>query len=257
MRIRHENRVKFLFPTFFIVITFSQSACSQVFKTSNHPNKPFVINNVADYKNSISADNSKQLVLLQAFVPQIVIELKYSEKNNFTHQVLYENGAAFVRLPTAIALQKVSTELSKIGLGLKVFDAYRPYMITKKMWKVVHDERYTANPAKGSGHNRGAAVDVTLIKLSTGEELRMPTEFDDFSEKAHHNYNNLPEEVIANRTLLKATMEKYGFVSLSTEWWHYSLPDAASRFELLNLSFTQLKELDRESTVSLKKAANE
>lgn len=113
------------------------------------------------------------------------------------------------------------------------------------MWKLVHDERYTADPAKGSSHNRGAAVDVTLVKISTGQELVMPTGFDDFSEKAHHTYTNLPKEVVDNRALLKTTMEKFGFVSLRTEWWHYSLPDAAKRFELLDLSFQQLKELNR------------
>ena len=243
MRIRHENRVNFLFPTFFIVITCSQFACSQVFTTSRHSNAPLVINNVASYKNSISADSSKRLILLQHFIPQLVIDLKYSAKNNFTGQVLYEDAAAFARLPAALALKKINTELNKTGVGLKIFDAYRPYMVTKKMWKVVHDERYTANPAKGSGHNRGAAVDVTLVKLSTGEELSMPTSFDDFSEKAHHNYTGLPDEVLHNRSLLKTTMEKFGFISLSTEWWHYSLPDAASRFELLDLSFDQLKKL--------------
>ena len=243
---RHENRVKLLFPTFFIVITFSHLACSQVFKTSKQVNEPLVINNVADYKNSIISDKSKQLVLLQWFVPQIVIDLKYATKNNFTHHLLYTSATALTRLSTAQALKKINAELNEIGLGLKVFDAYRPYRITKKMWKLVHDERYTANPSKGSGHNRGAAVDLTLIKLSTKEELPMPTGFDDFSQKAHHDYMNLSIEVLNNRKLLKATMEKYGFVSLSTEWWHYSLPDASNRFELLDLSFTQLKKLQED-----------
>ncbi len=129
------------------------------------------------------------------------------------------------------------------GIGLKFFDAYRPYSVTKKMWQVVPDARYAANPAKGSGHNRGAAVDVTLINLKTKEELTMPTGFDDFTEKAHHNYLNLPTQVIANRKLLKSTMEKYGFAALETEWWHYSIPNAASKFELLDLSFNQIKKL--------------
>ena len=244
MRIRHENRAKFLFPTFLIVITFSHLACSQVFKASKHEKEPSVINNVAAYKNSIYADSSKRLIALQRFIPQLVIDLKYAAKNNFTHRILYRDADAFARLPTAQALKKINEELSEMGLGLKVFDAYRPYTVTRKMWKVVHDERYTANPAKGSGHNRGAAVDLTLVKLSTKEELRMPTEFDDFSEKAHHDYMDLPEDVLKNRKLLKTVMEKYGFISLSTEWWHYSLPGAASRFELLDLSFSQLKKLE-------------
>lgn len=243
MQMRHENRVKFLFPTFLIVITSSHFACSQVFKPSEKPKPPYVINNVASYVNSIETDSSKWLVPLQDFVPQLVIDLKYSTKNNFTGTILYNNAEAFARLPAAIALKNINAQLNKIGLGLKIFDAYRPYKVTKRMWKLVHDERYTANPAKGSGHNRGAAVDVTLVKLSTNEELPMPTEFDNFTKKAHHDYLNLPEEVFDNRRLLRTTMEKHGFIALNTEWWHYSLPNAATDFELLDLSFEQLKML--------------
>jgi D-alanyl-D-alanine dipeptidase len=246
MRIRHENRVKFLFPTFFIVISFSHLACSQAFRTPGNNILPPVIHNEKDYKKSISFDSSKRLVSLQQFIPQLVIDLKYATKNNFTRNILYQNPKAFTRLATATALKKINGDLNKLGLGLKVFDAYRPYQVTKRMWKLVHDERYAANPAKGSGHNRGAAVDVTLVKMATGEELVMPTGFDDFSEKAHHSYNHLPDEIIRNRELLKKTMEKFGFVSLSTEWWHYSLPEAASRFELLDLSFEQLAKLEKQ-----------
>jgi D-alanyl-D-alanine dipeptidase len=243
MRIRHENRVKVLSCTFLIVITSSHLACSQVFKSFNQRKTPPVINNVASYKISISTDSSNKLVPLQLFIPQLVIDLKYSTKSNFTGKILYEEPAAYARLATARALQKVNSELNERGLGLKIFDAYRPYSVTKKMWKVVHDERYTANPAKGSGHNRGAAVDVTLVNLSTKEELPMPTQFDDFSEKAHHDYTNLPKNILDNRKLLRGLMEKYGFEALSTEWWHYTLPNAASRFQLLDLSFGQLKAL--------------
>lgn len=245
MRIRHENRVKFLFPTFFIVISFSHLACSQAFNASLNTISPPVIVNDEAYKNSISFDSSKRMILLQDFIPQLVIDLRYAGKNNFTGEVLYSKKSAFARMATAKALKKVNVDLNKIGIGLKIFDAYRPYSATKKMWKLVHDERYTANPAKGSAHNRGVAVDVTLIKISTGEELLMPTKFDDFTEKAYHSYMQLPAEVIENRTLLRKTMEKHGFVSLSTEWWHYSLPDA-SRFELLDLSFEKLEKLEQQ-----------
>jgi D-alanyl-D-alanine dipeptidase len=244
MRIRHENRVNFLFPTFFIVITCSHPACSQAFKASGNAPSPPVISNVFSYKKSISTDSLKKIVSLHRYIPQLVIDLKYAGKDNFTGKMLYTDAHPFARLAVVKALKKINNELGQTGLGLKVFDAYRPYIVTKQMWKVVPDERYAANPAKGSGHNRGAAVDVTLVKLSTGEELEMPSGFDDFSEKAHHNYTSLPKRVIANRTLLKSVMEKYGFVALSTEWWHYSLPDAASRFELLDLSFTQLRALN-------------
>jgi len=244
MLVRHENRANFLFHTFFIVITFTCPGYSQGFKTSCPPSRPFVINNVADYRKSIAGEESKWVVSLKTVVPQLFMDLKYSSKNNFVGQVLYSKSAeAYARAPLAEALKKINGDLAKKGLGLKVFDAYRPYSVTKKMWKVVPDERYAANPAKGSGHNRGTAVDVTLVDLSTGEELAMPTEFDDFTEKAHHNYMNLPKEMIANRALLKHIMEANGLVALSTEWWHYSLPDAAEQFELLDLSFEELKEL--------------
>jgi D-alanyl-D-alanine dipeptidase len=240
---RHENRVKMLFHTFLSVISCSHLAFSQDFKTSQHEKKPVIINNVASYTNSISDDANKKVVLLQQIIPQLVIDLKYATKNNFTKQILYKKPEAFLRLQAAIALKKINEELAEMGLGLKVFDAYRPYRITKKMWKLVHDERYVANPVKGSGHNRGAAVDVTLVKNPTKEELLMPTAFDDFTEKAHHNYMSLSNEIINNRALLKKIMEKHGFVALETEWWHYSLPNAASRFELLDLDFEELKEL--------------
>lgn len=233
-QIRHENRVNFLFHTFLIVISSSHLACSQVFKATQHAKKPSVINNVAVYKNSIYSDTSKQLVSLQLFVKQLVIDLKYGTKNNFTGRVLYKNPRAYLRLEAANSLKKINEELALSGLGIKVFDAYRPYSVTKIMWNLVHDERYAANPAKGSGHNRGASVDLTLVKISTGEELPMPTAFDDFTEKAHHNYMQLSQEVIENRKLLRNVMEKYGFVALETEWWHYSLPNSARRFELLD-----------------------
>lgn len=240
---RHENRGKILLHTFLTVISFSHFAYSQDFKAFKQQNLPPVINNVVNYQKSISGDSTKRLISLQQFIPELVIDFKYATKNNFTGRVLYKKPASFLRLPAAVALKKINAELAQQGLGLKVFDAYRPYHITIKMWNLVHDERYVASPAKGSGHNRGAAVDVTLVNISTNEELPMPTPFDDFTEKAHHNYMQLSKEILNNRALLKGTMEKYGFLSLSTEWWHYSLPNAASRFELLNLDFKELKKL--------------
>lgn len=243
MQVRHENRLIFLFPAFFIVISFSNLACSQIIEPRNLSADPPVINNAEDYKKSISADSTKALVPIQPFIPQIVIDLKYATKKNFTHKVLYHDPIAYARLATVTKLKTINDELNISGIGIKIYDAYRPYKVAKEMWKVVHDERYTANPAKGSGHNRGTSLDLTLVNLSTGHELLMPTAFDNFSEKAHHDYNNLSPEVIANRALLKSTMEKHGFVALSTEWWHYSLPGASDKFELLDLSFLQLKEL--------------
>jgi D-alanyl-D-alanine dipeptidase len=122
------------------------------------------------------------------------------------------------------------------GLGLKIFDAYRPYSVTEKMWEPVQDDRYAADPKKGSGHNRGVAVDLTIINLKNNEALDMGTGFDNFSDTAHHAFTNLPEDVLQNRLLLKNIMEQHGFKALDTEWWHYSLPNA-KEFELMNISF--------------------
>ena len=115
--------------------------------------------------------------------------------------------------------------MAKQGLGLKIWDAYRPYAATQLMWNLVKDERYVANPAKGSGHNRGLAVDVTLINLQTGKELDMGTPYDHFSDTAHQSFVRLAtEDILQNRKLLQATMEAAGFTALETEWWHYYWP---------------------------------
>jgi D-alanyl-D-alanine dipeptidase len=146
----------------------------------------------------------------------------------------------FLRLPAVKALQKVQQELNEKGLGLKIYDAYRPYAVTVKFWELVKDERYVANPSRGSGHNRGVAVDLTIIKLQTGKELNMGTGFDNFSDTAHHNFTQLPKEILENRELLKSTMGKYGFTAYSDEWWHYSIPNSG-KYEILDIDFKKLK----------------
>jgi len=115
------------------------------------------------------------------------------------------------------------------------------------MWEKVKDDRYAADPSKGSGHNRGAAVDLTLINLKTKKELPMGTGFDNFTDSAHPGFNQLPDSILANRNLLKSVMEKYGFKQLSTEWWHFYLPNSTS-FELLDISFADLKKMGKKSS---------
>lgn len=150
----------------------------------------------------------------------------------------------FTRLPAAKALLAVQNKLNAQGLGLKIWDAYRPYSVTEKFWEMVKDERYVANPAKGSGHNRGIAVDLTVIDLATGKELDMGTGFDNFTDTAHHTFTNLSTTVLQNRKLLKDAMEAAGFVRFESEWWHYSLPNPTN-YEILDLPFTMLKKLNK------------
>ena len=111
--------------------------------------------------------------------------------------------------------------------------------MTESFWELVGDDRYVADPRKGSGHNRGIAVDLTIIHLDTGKELDMGTGFDNFTDSAHHDFISLPEKTLANRALLKSVMEKHGFISFATEWWHYSWPNPDT-FEVLDLPFTTL-----------------
>ncbi|MBE2279914.1 MAG: M15 family metallopeptidase [Ignavibacteriaceae bacterium] len=191
------------------------------------------------YASLIENDSNQILVNLESFIPGIKKDVKYATDDNVTGAVLYNTPGIFLRLPAAIALTQVQEELLKSGLELKIYDAYRPYAITKKIWEFVLDENYAASPQTGSRHNRGCAVDLTIIVSSTGEELNMPTLFDDFSEMAHHGYNRLPVETRVNRSLLKNVMERFGFVALKTEWWHYDFKDWRD-FPLMDISFDEL-----------------
>jgi len=193
------------------------------------------------YRKQVNTDSMQKMIEIKAFIPNIIYDLRYSTKNNFTHTKLYKNDdVTFLRLPVAVALQKVEKELNEKGYGLKVFDAYRPYAVTKKMWDLIHDERYVADPSKGSGHNRGLSIDLTIIILKDGTELNMGTGFDNFTDTAHHIFTDLPVMVLQNRNVLKQMMEKYGFKALETEWWHYSWPNDRN-YEVLDLDFKKLK----------------
>ena len=214
-------------------------------QSANTNDKPMnVINTINAYKASAEADPNQKMISLQKLIPNIVLDLRYGSTNNFVGRIMYDETPSytFMRMPAVKALTQVQKELNKMGYGLKIYDAYRPYSVTKKFWDLIHDERYVANPAKGSGHNRGIAADLTIIDLKTKEELKMPTGFDNFTDSAHHDFTNLSEEVLKNRKLLKETMEKYGFIAFPTEWWHYSLPDP-EKYEVMDLPFGELKKV--------------
>lgn len=164
--------------------------------------------------------NPTVLVDLQSINPNIVLDIRYATTNNFVKQKLYPQARCILRAAIAQQLSQVQTELETRGLGLKVYDCYRPLAIQRVLWNIKPDPRYVANPANGSRHNRGAAVDLTLVDR-TGKELPMPTEFDDFSDRASRTYNNLPENVRRNRQTLEDVMVKAGFIPLASEWWHF------------------------------------
>jgi D-alanyl-D-alanine dipeptidase len=180
------------------------------------------------------------LIELLDEIPDLVVELIYATEENFTGRRVYPDEArAYLCPPAAERLKKVQASLRELGLSLKIWDAYRPLSVQRKFWELVPDPRYVADPAEGSRHNRGMAVDLTLIDAS-GKELSMPTPFDDFSERASHSYLDCSAEQIANRTLLKEAMMAQGFRPIDTEWWHYD----ASGWEdcpILDLTFDELK----------------
>jgi len=186
-----------------------------------------------------SCSKEEPLVLVSELDSTIIIDLPYATKNNFVGEVLYDANLCYLRKSVAERLVRVQKNLQKQGYGLKIWDGYRPRSVQWKMWELVQDPRYVADPNKGSRHNRGAAVDVTLID-SLGKELPMPTYFDDFTEKANRDFNDLPEDVIQNREILTKAMQAEGFSPISSEWWHFDAPNWEN-YSLLDKPLTDVK----------------
>lgn len=223
------NIKKFYF-IFFTILFFGylSSVCQE----------PVIVKSAKEYRKITETDSLQTMIELKSLIPSLIYDLHYATKNNFTGKKLYAKGEkTFLRLEAVNALKKVQLELEKLGYGLKIWDAYRPYSITKKMWDLIGDERYVANPARGSNHNRGLAIDITLMK--DGNEVDMGTGFDNFGDSAHHSFKNLSGEVLQHRKLLKETMAKHGFTSFETEWWHYSFPNNKN-YALLDVKFSKL-----------------
>jgi len=160
------------------------------------------------------------LVDIHIVNPRIQVELLYATPHNFTGQVVYDFDRCLVVQPVALALDAVQRALEPQGLGLKIWDGYRPIAAQWKFWEIMPDERYVSDPRKGGRHTRGTAVDVTLVDAA-GEELVMPTGFDDFSARAHRDSRDASPEAIRNRERLRAVMEGHGFLGIESEWWHY------------------------------------
>jgi len=170
-------------------------------------------------------------VRLKDLSPDFVYELKYATPDNFLKQAVYDCGECYLRKSTAEALVKANEAFKQLGYCIKLFDCYRPLSVQKKMWKILPGTHYVANPAKGSKHNRGAAVDLTLVDAQ-GKELNMGTPFDFFGKEAHHTYTQHSKEVLENRKLLKEILDKYNFKSIYSEWWHYEYrPEMQSKVE--------------------------
>lgn len=164
-------------------------------------------------------------VNLKAYSNAFIYDMKYATEDNFLKAKVYDCAECYLRLKTVKALIAANTSFQELGYTIKIFDCYRPLAIQKKMWKIVSNPSYVANPAKGSIHNRGGAVDITLVDKN-GDTVDFGTDFDFFGKEASHSYKKLDRKLKNNRKFLRRIMENNGFKALESEWWHYNYSGA-------------------------------
>lgn len=175
-------------------------------------------------KNQVMLNPSSQpnYVDISKLIPDAILDVRYATTNNFTGKAVYDSATVYLVEEAALALKKVADKLRSKEYRLLLFDGYRPLEVQKTFWEILPDPNYVADPAKGSRHNRGAAIDLSLADKN-GNPIDMPTDYDHFGMEAHHDFMELHDEQIKNRATLKQAMESHGFQSLATEWWHYDL----------------------------------
>lgn len=186
-----------------------------------------------------------RLVELITLDPSIKLDIRYATENNFVGKKVYPEARAFLQRPAAKALVKVHQKLKKQGLGLVIFDGYRPWSITKLFWEVTSEDKrkFVANPAKGSKHNRGCAVDLSVFDLKTGQLIDMPSGYDEFTERASPDYAGGTEKERANRDMLRRLMEDAGFTVNPNEWWHFDFKDW-EKYAIYDISFTEAEKMN-------------
>jgi D-alanyl-D-alanine dipeptidase len=186
-----------------------------------------------------------ELIELVKLDSTIRLDVRYATTNNFMHRPMYKDPRAFLQRPAAEAIVRANQSLRTRGYGLLVFDGYRPWAVTKAFWDSATPEQrkvgFVADPQEGSKHNRGCAIDLTLFDLATGSEVKMPSEYDEFSERAFPAYRGGPPESRAMRDLLRQAMEAQGFSVLEQEWWHFDFKDWR-QYRILDISFEALSQ---------------
>ena len=182
------------------------------------------------------------LVELTRIDPTIKLDIRYATRNNFLGKPVYKQPRAFLQRPAAEALVRINQSLRKQGYGLVVFDGYRPWSVTKVFWDVTAPDKkiFVADPSKGSRHNRGCAVDLSLFDLKTGAEVKMPSEYDEMTERAHINYECATPEAKHLREMLRAAMAAEGFAVYEPEWWHYDYKDW-KEYPIMNIKFSEIR----------------
>jgi len=181
------------------------------------------------------------LVELVKLDPAIKLDIRYAGSNNFLGTPVYTQARAFLQAPAAAALVRTEHEVEANGYGLIIHDGYRPWYVTKIFWDATPREQkiFVANPAEGSKHNRGCAVDLSLYDLKTGKEVEMPSGYDEMTERAYADYSGGTPDERARRALLRRAMERQGFVVNPTEWWHFDYKDWR-QYPILNTKFEDL-----------------
>ena len=204
-------------------------------------------------KEDLSAPRRPDLVEVTRLDRTIRLDIRYATARNFTGRPLYAEARAFLQRPAALALVRAHRALRKKGYGLLVFDGYRPWQVTKLFWDLTPEDKrqFVADPSKGSRHNRGCAVDLTLYDLRTGREVPMPSAYDDFTERAHADYPGGTDEQRAARATLRAAMEAEGFNVYAPEWWHFDYKDWR-QYPILNLSFAEVRRAARRRAVKVR-----
>ncbi|HEY3973421.1 MAG TPA: M15 family metallopeptidase [Candidatus Sulfotelmatobacter sp.] len=184
-----------------------------------------------------------ELVELVKLDPSIKLDIRYATTNNFLGTPVYTQARAFLQRPAAEALVRVNRELKARGYVLIIHDGYRPWYVTKIFWDATPDDKkiFVANPAEGSKHNRGCAVDLSLYDLKTGKEVKMPSGYDEMSDRAYADYAGGTMDERARRTLLREAMEKQGFTVYPEEWWHFDYKDWKA-YPILNVKFEDLRQ---------------
>ena len=222
---------------FFLCCLFFLNASAQ--QLTSNPYGLDIVSSWTIYQDSCKKNDNNRLIEIKKVIPGILLDIKYATRDNFMKQVMYKQARAFARKPVVNQLKKIQAALKTKGYGLKIFDAYRPYQVTLAFYKQASDKNFVANPKKGSKHNRGCAVDLTLVYLKTGKEVAMPTTYDSFDPAAAANYANLPAELIRNRDFLIETMQRYGFRVIPNEWWHFDYI-GWQNYSLMDIPFEKL-----------------
>ncbi len=181
------------------------------------------------------------LVELTSLDPSIRLDVRYATSKNFLGRPVYSEARAFLQRPAAEALLRVQAAVKKDGYSLVVFDGYRPWSVTKDFWEATPADKhdFVADPRKGSKHNRGCAVDLSLAGVTTGEPVEMPSEYDEFSDRAHPGYAGGAEEPRRRRDYLRDAMEREGFTVYEHEWWHFDYKDWP-QYRVLDIPFSEI-----------------